>query len=160
MSYKTVLVHVDESEHASERIKLAAGIAMAEHAHLIGTAMTGASRYLVQTQMLAERYPNLKTHLDFLRERALRGLEEFDITAQRIGKVLQQDPAIATGAGHHSVFHVAKDDTWYIVYHRRPLGDTQANHRETAIDRMVFDKDGRILPVKITNEGVQAHPLR
>jgi nucleotide-binding universal stress UspA family protein len=85
MSYKTVLVHVDESEHASERIKLAAGIAMAEHAHLIGTAMTGASRYLVQTQMLAERYPNLKTHLDFLRERALRGLEEFDITAQRIG---------------------------------------------------------------------------
>jgi nucleotide-binding universal stress UspA family protein len=85
MSYKTVLVHVDESEHASERIKLAASIAMAEHAHLIGTAMTGASRYLVQTQMLAERYPNLKTHLDFLRERALRGLEEFDITAQRIG---------------------------------------------------------------------------
>ena len=62
---------------------------------------------------------------------------------KRIGKVLQQDPAIATGAGHHSVFHVAKDDTWYIVYHRRPLGDTQANHRETAIDRMVFDKDGR-----------------
>ncbi|HEX7647509.1 MAG TPA: universal stress protein [Noviherbaspirillum sp.] len=85
MSYKTVLVHVDESEHASDRIKLAASIAMAEHAHLIGTAMTGASRYLVQTQMLAERYPNLKTHLDFLRERALRGLEEFDITAQRIG---------------------------------------------------------------------------
>jgi nucleotide-binding universal stress UspA family protein len=85
MSYKTVLVHVDESEHASERIKLAATIAMAEHAHLIGTAMTGASRYLVQTQMLAERYPNLKTHLDFLRERAVRGLEEFDCTAQRIG---------------------------------------------------------------------------
>lgn len=85
MSYKTVLVHVDESEHASERIKLAASIAMAEHAHLIGTAMTGASRYLVQTQMLAERYPNLKTHLDFLRERAMRGLEEFDIAAQRIG---------------------------------------------------------------------------
>ena len=85
MSYKTVLVHVDESEHANERIKLAASIAMAEHAHLIGTAMTGASRYLVQTQMLAERYPNLKTHLDFLRERAMRGLEEFDSAAQRIG---------------------------------------------------------------------------
>ncbi len=79
---------------------------------------------------------------------------------KRIGKVLQQDPKIATGAGHHSVFHVAKDDTWYIVYHRRPLGDTKANDRQTAIDRMVFDKDGRILPVKITNEGVQAHPLR
>ncbi|HXP02176.1 MAG TPA: glycoside hydrolase family 43 protein [Luteibacter sp.] len=79
---------------------------------------------------------------------------------KRIGKVLQQDPKVATGAGHHSVFHVAKDDTWYIVYHRRPLGDTKANDRQTAIDRMVFDKDGHILPVKITNEGVTAHPLR
>src|SRR3954454_10489825 len=31
---------------------------------------------------------------------------------KRIGKVLQQDPAIATGAGHHSVFHVADRDRW------------------------------------------------
>ena len=79
---------------------------------------------------------------------------------KRLGKVLQQDPKVATGAGHNSVFHVAKDDTWYIVYHRHPLGDTKANDRQTAIDRMIFDKDGHILPVKITDEGVEAHPLR
>lgn len=79
---------------------------------------------------------------------------------KRIGKILQQDPKVATGAGHHSLFHVAKDDSWYIVYHRHPLGDTEANHRETSIDRMFFDKQGHILPVKITNEGVQAHSLR
>lgn len=85
MSYKTVLVHVDESEHAGARIKLAATIAMSEHAHLIGTAVTGASRYLMQTRMLAEHYLNLKTHLDFLRERAERGLQDFDLTVQRIG---------------------------------------------------------------------------
>ena len=85
MSYKTILVHVDESQHAGARIKLAATIAMSEHAHLIGTAMTGASRYLMQTRMLAERYPNLKTHLDFLRERAERGLQDFDLTVQCIG---------------------------------------------------------------------------
>ncbi|UPG85847.1 glycoside hydrolase family 43 protein [Luteibacter aegosomatis] len=79
---------------------------------------------------------------------------------KRIGKILQQDPAIATGAGHHSLFHVAADDSWYIVYHRHPLGDTDGNHRQVSIDRMVFDKDGKILPVKMTNEGVPAHPLR
>jgi len=78
----------------------------------------------------------------------------------RIGKILQQDPAIATGAGHHSVIHAPDDDSWYIVYHRRPLGGTDRNHRVTAIDRMVFDADGKILPVKITHEGVPAHPLR
>lgn len=85
MPYKTVLVHVDESARASERIKIAAAIAMAENAHLIGTAMTGASRYLVQTRMLAELDPNLKTHLDFLRERAKRGLEDFEQAVQKLG---------------------------------------------------------------------------
>lgn len=84
MSYKTVLVHVDESAHASERVKIAAAIAMAENAHLIGTAVTGASRYLVQTRMLAEMDPNLREHLQFLRQRAMRGLEEFEACVRRI----------------------------------------------------------------------------
>jgi beta-xylosidase len=79
---------------------------------------------------------------------------------KNMGTILKQDPKVATGAGHHSVFHVAKDDSWYIVYHRHPLGDTKANDRVTSIDIMSFDKDGRILPVKITNEGVKANPLR
>jgi beta-xylosidase len=78
----------------------------------------------------------------------------------RIGKILQQDPAIATGAGHHSVINIPGTDEWYIVYHRRPLTTKNGNHRETCIDRMFFDKDGLILPVKITTEGVPARPLR
>jgi hypothetical protein len=77
----------------------------------------------------------------------------------RIGKILQQDPRVATGAGHHSVLKVPGRDEWYIVYHRRPLGETDGNHRVVCIDRMEFDSDGRILPVKITNEGVAAVPL-
>ncbi len=79
---------------------------------------------------------------------------------KRIGKVLQQDPAIATGAGHHSVINIPGTDDWYIVYHRRPLNTKDGNHRETCIDRMYFDKDGNILPVKITREGVPARRLR
>ena len=73
---------------------------------------------------------------------------------KRIGKILQQDDNVATGAGHHSVIQIPGKDEWYIVYHRRPLGDTNQNHRETCIDRMYFDKDGYILPVKITFEGL------
>jgi beta-xylosidase len=78
---------------------------------------------------------------------------------KRIGKILQQDAAVATGAGHHSVIHVPGTDKWYIVYHRRPLGETAANHRVTCIDEMHFDEKGEIIPVKITREGVRAFPL-
>jgi len=78
---------------------------------------------------------------------------------KRIGKVLQQDPAIATGAGHHSVIHGSKTDKWFIVYHRRPLGETDANHRVTCIDEMNFDEQGFIKPIKITKEGVASLPL-
>ena len=74
---------------------------------------------------------------------------------ERVGKILQQDSAIATGAGHHSVIHVAEKDKWFIVYHRRPLGETDGNHRVTCIDEMFFDEKGFIKPVKMTNEGVK-----
>jgi beta-xylosidase len=78
---------------------------------------------------------------------------------RRIGKILKQDPAIATGAGHHSLLHTP-DGQWYIVYHRRPKGETAANHRVVCIDRLQFDARGLILPVKMTREGVARHPLR
>jgi hypothetical protein len=77
----------------------------------------------------------------------------------RVGKVLQQDPGVATGAGHHSVIPVPGSDTWYIVYHRRPLGTTNGNHREVCIDEMRFNADGSIQPVKITFDGVKARSL-
>lgn len=79
---------------------------------------------------------------------------------ERIGVVLEQDPTIATGAGHHSVIQVPGTDDWYIVYHRRPIPNEGRDHRVTAIDRMVFHEDGTIEPVQITVEGVAARPLR
>ena len=79
---------------------------------------------------------------------------------ERVGKILQQDPAVATGAGHHSVLHAPGSSRWYIVYHRRPLGDRDRNHRVVCIDELRFDRDGRIEPVKITVEGVERDPLR
>ena len=79
---------------------------------------------------------------------------------KRIGKILQQDMAVATGAGHHSILHVPGTDDYYIVYHRRPLGETDGNHRVTCIDHMYFNPDGTIKPVKITKEGVEARTIR
>ncbi|MGN7166750.1 glycoside hydrolase family 43 protein [Paenibacillus cellulositrophicus] len=77
----------------------------------------------------------------------------------REAKILQQDPEVATGAGHHGVIQIPGEDEWYIVYHRRPLSETAANHREVCIDRMEFDHEGRIRPVKLTFEGVPPRTL-
>jgi len=102
---------------------------------------------------------------------------------QRIGKILEQDAAIATGAGHHSVIALptpprpaapigksspdthaeraakaplsAPDMQYLIVYHRRPLGETDRNHRVVCIDRMEFDEQGLIKPVRMTQEGAR-----
>lgn len=79
---------------------------------------------------------------------------------KRIGKILEQDPSIATGAGHHSVIKGAGKDEWYIIYHRHPLTETAGNSRVTCIDRMYFDKDGYIKPVKMTFEGVKKTSLK
>ena len=79
---------------------------------------------------------------------------------KRIGKILQQDMNIATGAGHHSVIQVPGKDEWYIVYHRRPIPETDRNSRETCIENMYFDENGLIKPVIITNEGVKKRLLK
>lgn len=63
---------------------------------------------------------------------------------ERKAKILQQDLAVATGSGHNGVINVPDTDIWYIVYHRRPLGDDDGNHRQVAYDRMYFNEDGSI----------------
>jgi beta-xylosidase len=78
---------------------------------------------------------------------------------QRIGVVLSSDPAIATGAGHHSAIRVPGTDEWFMVYHRRPIPNLSPHHRVTCIDRMEFNEDGTIKPVQMTFDGVPARPI-
>jgi nucleotide-binding universal stress UspA family protein len=85
MSYKTILVHVDETKRARERIKIAARLAVREEAHLIGAALTGISRFLFQNAMIEQNDPNLSLHLDMLRSRAIGALEQFDPIVKQIG---------------------------------------------------------------------------
>lgn len=77
----------------------------------------------------------------------------------RIGLILQQNASIATGAGHHSVINIPGTDDWYIVYHRRPLGETDGNARVTCIDKMIFDENGFIQPVVMTFDGVEGRKI-
>jgi hypothetical protein len=71
---------------------------------------------------------------------------------RRLDKVLAQDPAVARGSGHNAVINVPGTDIWYILYHRRPLSETDGNHRQVAYDRMVFNADGTIARVTMKVE--------
>jgi len=74
---------------------------------------------------------------------------------ERISTVLEADESIATGAGHHSVINIPNTDEWCMVYHRRPIPNLDRDHRVVCIDRMFFDKDGKIENVKMTFGGVK-----
>ncbi|KAI0459320.1 glycosyl hydrolase [Xylaria acuta] len=65
----------------------------------------------------------------------------------KVAKILQQDPEVAKGSGHNGVLHIPDTDIWYIIYHRRPLSETDGNHRVLAYDRMYFNEDGTIVPI-------------
>lgn len=85
MSYKTVLVHLDETIRSNFRVKIAAEIAMLNDAHLIGTAVTGVSRFIYQDGNISANDPNLTIHLNFLRERAERASANFTETVSALG---------------------------------------------------------------------------
>ncbi|MBR1436722.1 MAG: glycoside hydrolase family 43 protein [Bacteroidales bacterium] len=78
---------------------------------------------------------------------------------ERIGTILESDPAVATGAGHHSVLKGQMRNEYYIVYHRHPLDQVDGNDRVVCIDPLVFRKDGTIVPVKISTKGVKGARL-
>ena len=85
MTYKTVLLHVDDSASRGARIDAAASIAQACGGHLTGVALTGVSRLLYQNQPDIDADPNLALHLNFLRERAARALDGFEQQVRAAG---------------------------------------------------------------------------
>lgn len=85
MSYKTVLVHVDQSGQASVRIRVAAEIARAQQAHLVGAAVTGISRYVFDSGGFNLHDPIFSHHLEHLRRYARDGLAKFETLAKAAG---------------------------------------------------------------------------
>lgn len=57
------------------------------------------------------------------------------------------------GPGHHSI--LKEGDDYYIVYHRHNIPQsTRGFHRQIAVDKLEFDKDGRIKVVDAGHKGV------
>lgn len=85
MPYKTILVHLDETARCQERVRIAAQIANAHEAHLIGAAMIGVSTYSFQSSEISQHDPNLIRHLEFLRARAARAVDLFEQSMCKAG---------------------------------------------------------------------------
>jgi nucleotide-binding universal stress UspA family protein len=85
VSYKTILVHVDESTHAPERIKLAADIARRCDAHLAGVAATALPGTYYLAGVLGESSVTLSAYLEYMRERAEASLAVFEATGAQAG---------------------------------------------------------------------------
>lgn len=80
MSYKTILVYVDQSKHSPARVKLAAALAIAHDAHLIGVAVTGISRFIYPDGMVF-----INSVIDTLRGHAQRNLDHFEEMVKKMG---------------------------------------------------------------------------
>ncbi len=77
MTYKTILIHVDETPSSVKRTQLAHAIAQQFDAHLTGIALTGISRYIFESTDLGVGDPNIMLHLTALRERAEKAITRF-----------------------------------------------------------------------------------
>lgn len=85
MPYKTVLVHIDESNRTAERVRLAATIARDAGGHLIGAALTGVSRSVYDDDAPHQPDAHLALHLNMLREQARQALTGFGAQVAALG---------------------------------------------------------------------------
>ncbi|SFM14567.1 universal stress protein [Rugamonas rubra] len=99
MSYKTILVHLDESPRLAERVRLAAALALADQGHLIGVALTGIARLAYRDGHIDEQDPHLALHLSLLRERAGRALAGFAAQLDALGLRSHEQHVVDDDAG-------------------------------------------------------------
>jgi nucleotide-binding universal stress UspA family protein len=85
MSYKTILVHVDRSQHNDGRIAVAAKLAADHGAHLIGAAMTGMSRFVFHGATVDLARTVIAAQLEILVGEANDALARFDAIAGAAG---------------------------------------------------------------------------
>jgi nucleotide-binding universal stress UspA family protein len=85
MTYKTILVHVDETQSSVKRTQIAHTLAAKFDAHLTGIALTGVSRYIFESTDLGVGDPNIMLHLSTLRERAEKAIARFKQSSTDLG---------------------------------------------------------------------------
>jgi arabinoxylan arabinofuranohydrolase len=84
------------------------------------------------------------------------------ITIPANNLVIQKDTAQGIYAtGHNSTIQVPGTDEWYMVYHRFSypngitMGKAAGYNREVCMDKLEFNRDGSIRPVKPTHKGIR-----
>lgn len=95
--YKTILVHVDQSSQAPERIGVALRLALDEQAHLVGVAATGLSRF-AYVGTAYDPSPWL-FQLEQMRAAAARALDAFEAQARQSGLVSYERRLVEDEAG-------------------------------------------------------------
>ena len=83
--YKTILVHVDQTDKSIQRIDAAARLACEYQAHLVGAAMTGLSPFMFGGASIDGSMPPIVFPVEELRAEANRALDLFDKTASERG---------------------------------------------------------------------------
>lgn len=61
--------------------------------------------------------------------------------------VVLKKSGLVKGTGHHSVVQIPGTDRWVMAYHRHAIPGGGGYKREVCLAEMLFDKEGRILPV-------------
>jgi len=82
--FKTILVHVDLSSHAPARMRYAAALAHAHHAHLLGAAMFGVSRHIFPLGYTSRPGTLEASYFDPLAQNARQALAQFEAIATRM----------------------------------------------------------------------------
>jgi nucleotide-binding universal stress UspA family protein len=101
MDYKTILVHVDDTPQAPDRVTFAARLANDQGAHLVGMAQTGISRFVRETALPGVDLGDLTPLFANLRDAAGQRAARFDALAQQAGvasfshRVDDEEPGLA-----------------------------------------------------------------
>ncbi len=83
--YKTILVHVDGTARAAQRIDIASRLALLHDAHLVGTAPTGLSLYGFPVGGFEPGLPTVTFPIEQLRSEADRALDAFETSVRQAG---------------------------------------------------------------------------
>lgn len=91
MTYRSILVHLDDSARCAERVALAASVAHAQGAHLLGLAPTGMVHLPAGLQPTSQDgLPTLAAAREQLLERAERCVQRFKQQVSALGLVSHQ----------------------------------------------------------------------
>jgi nucleotide-binding universal stress UspA family protein len=110
MTYRTVLVQVDATPQSIERTRVAAQLAAAFEAHLVGVASTGLSDACLLAANYGEAMVDLTPLLAQRREAGVHALAQFDSAAERHGASSRETRLVDDETGIALCLHAPYSD--------------------------------------------------